>query len=83
VATSVKLYPIKGHYLNTAPAQVQVVATKAEAEALIETGAFTDNARHPDRDHEALDSTKPPPEAEPASTEAPENPGPSDSTTEE
>jgi hypothetical protein len=82
MATSVKLYPIKGHYLSGVPATVQVVDTKAEAQALIETGAFTDNARHPDRDHEALDSTKPPPEAEPESTEGPPDGGPLDSTTE-
>jgi hypothetical protein len=73
VATPTKLYPVKGHYLNDFPAAVQVVETKAEAEALVATGAFTDNPRHPDRDHEAPDSTKP---------EAPADAGVPDSTEE-
>jgi hypothetical protein len=71
MATPVKLYPIRGHYLNSAPAAVHVVDTKAEADELIATGAFTDNPRHPDRDTDAPDLTK-----------APESPGPSDSSEE-
>lgn len=59
MATPVKLYPIKGHYLNYAPVAVHVVDTKAEAEELIATGAFTDNPRHPDRDTDAPDLTGP------------------------
>lgn len=59
MATPVKLYPIRGHYLNYAPVAVHVVDTKAEADELIATGAFTDNPKHPDRDTDAPDLTRP------------------------
>jgi hypothetical protein len=78
-ARETKLYPIRGHWLHDTPAVVQVVATKAEAEALIATGAFTDNPNDPERDHDAPDLTKPPPAGATAETEGPPNGGSSDS----
>jgi hypothetical protein len=57
-ATPVKVYPIKGRFLMDHPAAVHVVDSKSEADALIATGAFTDNPRHPDRDMDAPDLTK-------------------------
>jgi hypothetical protein len=78
-AKETKLYPIRGHWLHDTPAVVQVVATKAEAEALIATGAFTDNPNDPERDMDATDLTKPPPAAGPAETEPTEQVGSSDS----
>jgi hypothetical protein len=74
VSTPVKIYPVVGRFLHDTPARVQVIETKAEAEALIASGAFTSNPNDPERDKAAPDDTKP---------EAPENPGPPDSKTEE
>ena len=75
-----KVYPIKGRYLLDHPAAVHVVDSKAEADALIATGAYTDNPRDPERDHEAPDLTKPPPTEAPAANEGPaETGGSSDS----
>lgn len=74
MSTPVKIYPVSGYYLHDTPARVQVIETKAEAEALIATGAFTDNPNHPERDRQAPDDTKP---------ETPVTPGSSDSTSKE
>jgi len=78
-AKETKLYPIRARFLHDTPAAVQVVATKAEAEALIATGAFTDNPNDPERDHDATDLTKPPPAGETAEPEPTEQVGSSDS----
>lgn len=60
MSKATKLYPIRGRWLHDHPTAVHVVETKAEADELIESGAFTDNANHPDRDHEAVDLTATP-----------------------
>lgn len=52
-----KVYPITGRWLHDHPAAVHVVETKAEADDLIESGAFTDNPNHPDRNRAAPDLT--------------------------
>lgn len=57
-----KLYPIRGRYLQGVPTAVQYVDTKKDADALVETGAFTLNPNDPDRDSEAADFTKDEPE---------------------
>ncbi len=44
-----KVYPVRGRYVLGVPHTTHVVETKAEAEELIASGAFTDNPRHPDR----------------------------------
>lgn len=79
-AKSTKVYPIKGRFLLGVPTTVQVIETKGEAERLIESGAFTDNPRHPDRDPDAPDTS-----GEPVSFEdnGPADAGPSDSTAKE
>ncbi len=51
-AQPTKVYPVAGHFLHDVPHVTQEVETKAEAERLIATGAFTDNPRHPDRQPE-------------------------------
>jgi hypothetical protein len=72
----VKVYPLRNVYLPNEPARVRIIPTKAEAEALIASGAFTDNPNDPERDKDAPDDTKPTATAE---TEAPQGAGPSDS----
>lgn len=67
-----KVYPVKGRWLHGVPTAVQVIETKAEADALIETGAFTDNPNHPDRDKDAADLS-----GDPVSFEEPEATQPS------
>ena len=52
-----RIYPVKGFYLNTTPHIEQVVETRAEADELIATGAFTDDPRHPDRLREETPET--------------------------
>jgi hypothetical protein len=52
-AKPTKLYPLAGRYLNDVPHAVHVVATKAQADDLEASGAFTTNANHPDRDPDA------------------------------
>lgn len=56
-AKPTKLYPVLGRWIPGQPAAVQVVPTKAEADDLVASGAFTDNPRHRDRDHSAIDLT--------------------------
>lgn len=51
----VKLYPIRGRWLQGVPTAVQMIATKSEAEDLIASGAFTDNPNDAERDHDAVD----------------------------
>lgn len=63
MSKTTKLYPIRARFLHSEPAVVHVV-DKAEAEDLIATGAFTDDASHPDRDHDAPDLTAEPAEIE-------------------
>jgi hypothetical protein len=78
MSKAVKLYPIRGRFLMDAPATVHVVDSQKEADALIETGAFTDDPNHAERDTDAPDDTKP------AKTEGPaETGGSSDSTSKE
>lgn len=55
-----KVYPTKGTYLRDVPRVVQVIETRGDADALIATGAFTDNPNDPARDHDVLDLTDPP-----------------------
>lgn len=62
-----KVYPIRGRWLHGVPTAVQVIETKAEADALIETGAFTDNPNDPERDTDAADLS-----GDPVSAEVPE-----------
>lgn len=62
-ARPTKLYPIKNRWLHDQPAAVHVVETKAEADELIGSGAFTDDPKDPARDHDAPDLTEPAPEA--------------------
>jgi hypothetical protein len=49
------VYPVKNRYLNDVPAVVQTIASKAEADALVASGAFTYNPRDPERDTDAPD----------------------------
>lgn len=51
----VKVYPVKGHYLSGVPRVVQVVKTKKDAEAMVASGAFTDNPNDSARDHDVED----------------------------
>lgn len=53
----VKVYPIKGRWTHDAPAAVHIVETKAEADQLVASGAFTDDPNHADRNHAAPDLT--------------------------
>ena len=48
-AQPTKVYPLQGVYAVGIPHVVTVAESKAEAEALEATGAFTTNANHPDR----------------------------------
>jgi hypothetical protein len=50
-----KVYPIKGRSLAGAPTAVHVVPTKADADALVASGAFTLNPRDANRDDDAPD----------------------------
>jgi hypothetical protein len=52
-AKETKVYPVAGRYLVGTPAVEQTTDTKAEADELVATGAFTDNPRAPERDKEA------------------------------
>lgn len=72
-AKPTKLYPIARHFLQGVPAAVHVVASRAEADELIATGAFTDDPKHPDRDLDAADLTAPPP-VEPVAGPVPDQP---------
>ena len=63
MSKATKLYPIRGRWLHEHPAAVHTVETKAEADDLIASGAFTDNANHPDRDTDAADLTGSEPDA--------------------
>lgn len=65
-----KLYPVRGRWLHDHPAAVHVVETKAEADDLIASGAFTDNPNDAERDHDATDLTATP---EPAAEVPPED----------
>ncbi len=74
-AQPVKVYALKNVYLRDVPHVDHETETKAEAEALVATGAFTDNPRHPDRLH--VDDP-PPLAAKPTHRDPPEG-GSSDS----
>lgn len=74
----VKLYPIRDRFLHDVPSAVQIVETKAEADELIASGAFTDNPNHGDRDLDKPDLTG----GEAAPTKGPADAGPSDSSEE-
>lgn len=55
----VKVYPIRGRFLMGVPTAVHVVKTRARADELIASGAFTDNPNDPERDRNAADFTAP------------------------
>ena len=57
MAKPTKVYPVKGRYLSDVPAVVTLVSTKADAEDLIASGAFTDNPNDAERDTDAPDTT--------------------------
>lgn len=67
-AKATKLFPVRGRWVHEAPYAVHVVETKGEADALIATGAFTDDPNDPSRDSDAPDLTasEPEPKAVPA-----------------
>jgi hypothetical protein len=54
-AKETKVFPIKGRSLPGVPAAVHVVPTKADADALVASGAFTLNGHDSERDDEAPD----------------------------
>lgn len=54
-AKETKVYPIRGHYLSGVPAAVHVVPSKADADALVASGAFTTNAHDAERADDAPD----------------------------
>ena len=56
-AKPTKVYPVRDRYLSDVPATVTTVATKEDAERLVESGAFTTNPNDPDRDKDAPDTT--------------------------
>lgn len=58
-AKPTKLYPLAGRYLNDVPHSVHTVATKAQADDLEASGAFTTNPNHPDRDPDAPELSEP------------------------
>ncbi len=65
MAPPTKAYPLAGVFVPGTPHVVTEAATKAEAEALEATGAFTLNANHPDRvPADAVATTTPAPAAE-------------------
>lgn len=53
--TPTKVYPVRDRYLRDVPRVVFTTESKADAAALIATGAFTDNPNDPDRDHDVVD----------------------------
>ncbi len=54
-AKETKVYPVRGRSLVGVPASVHVVPTKADADALVASGAFTLSAQAAERDDEAPD----------------------------
>jgi len=56
-AKETTVYPVRGRTLAGVPAAVHVVPTKADADALVASGAFTTNARDAERDSDAPDIT--------------------------
>lgn len=56
-AKETKVYPVEGRFMMGVPHVVHVVPTKADADDLIASGAFTTNPNASDRDSEALDQT--------------------------
>jgi hypothetical protein len=50
-----RVYPVRGRSLAGVPAAVHYVPTKADADALVASGAFTTNARDPERVDDAPD----------------------------
>ena len=83
MAKETKVYPTKGTFLMGVPHAVHVVDSRAEADELIATGAFTDNPNDADRDDEAVDLTKPPPQPEAQPPEGPAETGGSSDSSEE
>jgi hypothetical protein len=59
-AKPTKVYPLEGHFLSDVPHVVTVVATRADADNLVASGAFSDNPNHPDRDRSAPDGSDEP-----------------------
>ena len=57
------VFPLRGVFLIDTPHIEHSTETKAEADALVATGAFTDDPNHPDRLHSV---TEPPVADEPA-----------------
>jgi hypothetical protein len=83
-AKQVKVYPLRGVYLNGVPHAVHVVRTRSQAHDLEASGAFTTNPNHPDRDSDAIDLGSEPVDhvltrylGEEPSTEAPQEAAPS------
>jgi hypothetical protein len=54
-AKETKVYPVRGRTLAGVPAAVHVVPTRADADALVASGAFTLNAHDADRLDDAPD----------------------------
>jgi hypothetical protein len=54
-AKETKVFPVRGRTLPGVPAAVHLVPTKADADALVASGAFTLNGHDADRDDEAPD----------------------------
>lgn len=93
-AKETTVFPVKGRSLAGVPAAVHVVPSKAEADALVASGAFTFKKSEGDPDAPDLSGDGPfthesvvfhgeaPPGDEPANDSGPANAGPSDSTEE-
>ena len=63
-SASATLYPIKNRWVHDAPYGVHVPGRGVDTDALIESGAFTDDPSNPDVDADAPDLTVPPVEPE-------------------
>lgn len=57
------VYPIRGRWMHDHPAATHIVPTKAAADELVASGAFTDDPNHGDRDTAAPDLTGETPES--------------------
>lgn len=68
------VFPIKDRWTHDNPAAVHVVATKAAADELVASGAFTTDPDDPQRDHAAPDLTGESPEPAPVETPAADEP---------
>jgi hypothetical protein len=85
-AKETKVYPVKGRTLAGVPASVHIVPTRAEADELVASGAFTLNAHDAERDPDAADLSGDGPithesvrylgESPPGETPAPNDEGP-------